>query len=71
MENIINTWLKGRTIPVDKLWRPRGLWDVKDILDNRLICGNKVVCLTRRPAFTTQDDYWYSFLLEAESTPEP
>jgi hypothetical protein len=27
--------------------------------------------LTRRPPFTPQEDSWYSFLLEAESTPWP
>jgi hypothetical protein len=34
-----------------------------------------VVGLTRRPRFTPQENYlinsWYSFLLEAEKTPEP
>jgi hypothetical protein len=29
----------------------------------------KVVSLTRRPSFAPQKDSWYSFLLEAESTP--
>jgi hypothetical protein len=38
-------------------------------LDNRLTDGGKVVSLTRRPPFTPQEDSWYSFLLEAESTP--
>jgi hypothetical protein len=37
-------------------------------LDNRLTDG-KVVSPTRRPLFTSQEDSWYSFLLEAESTP--
>jgi hypothetical protein len=30
-----------------------------------------VVSPTRRPPFTPQEDSWYSFLLEAESTPGP
>jgi hypothetical protein len=38
-------------------------------LDNRLTDGGKVVSLTHRPPFTPQEDSWYSFLLEAESTP--
>jgi hypothetical protein len=39
-------------------------------LDNRLTDGNDVVSLTRRPAtLYPQEDSWYSFLLEAESTP--
>jgi hypothetical protein len=33
--------------------------------------GGKVVSPTRRPLFTPQEDSWYSFLLEAESTPGP
>jgi hypothetical protein len=37
-------------------------------LDNRLTDGGEVVSLTRRPPFTPQEDSWYSFLLEAEST---
>jgi hypothetical protein len=42
-------------------------------LDHRLIDGGEVVSLTRWPRFTPQETYlinsWYSFLLEAESTP--
>jgi hypothetical protein len=37
-------------------------------LDSRLIDGGKVVGLTPRPPFTPQENSWYSFLLEAEST---
>jgi hypothetical protein len=37
-------------------------------LDNRLIDGGKFVNPT---PFTPQEDSWYSFLLEAESTPGP
>jgi hypothetical protein len=41
-------------------------------LDNRLTDGGEVVSLTRRPtALYPQEDSWYSFLLEAESTPGP
>jgi hypothetical protein len=40
-------------------------------LDNRLTDGGKVVSPTRRPLFTPQEDSWYSFLLEDESTPGP
>jgi hypothetical protein len=36
------------------------------LLDNRLTNGGEVVSLTRR-----QEDSWYSFPLEAESTPGP
>jgi hypothetical protein len=40
-------------------------------LHNRLTDGGKVVSPTRLPLFTPQEDSWYSFLLEAESTPGP
>jgi hypothetical protein len=33
--------------------------------------GGKVVSPTRWPFFTPQEDIWYSFLSEAESTPGP
>jgi hypothetical protein len=42
------------------------------LLDNRLTDGGEVVSLTRRPAtLYPQEDSWYSFLFEAESTPGP
>jgi hypothetical protein len=28
-----------------------------------------LLAIMRRPAFTPQEDSWYSFILEAESTP--
>jgi hypothetical protein len=38
-------------------------------LDNQLTDGSEVVSLTRRPtALYPQEDSWYSFLSEAEST---
>jgi hypothetical protein len=37
-------------------------------LDTRLKDGSEVDSLTHRPPFTPQEDTWYSFLLEAEST---
>jgi hypothetical protein len=40
-------------------------------LDNRLTDGGKGVNLTHRLPFITQEDSWYSFLFEAESTPGP
>jgi hypothetical protein len=54
-------------------WRPIGLRDVEapTLLDSRLTDGGKVVSLTRRPPFAPQEVSWYSFLLEAESTPVP
>jgi hypothetical protein len=55
-------------------WRPIGLWDVEAptfSLDNRFADGDEDVNLTRWPPFTPHEDSWYSFLLEAESTPGP
>jgi hypothetical protein len=49
------------------------LWDVASptfSLDSRLTDGGKVVSLMRRPPFIPPEDSWYSFLLEAESTPD-
>jgi hypothetical protein len=40
--------------------------------DNQLTDGGEVVNLIWRPfAFYSQEDSWYSFLLEAESSPRP
>jgi hypothetical protein len=39
-------------------------------LYNRLTDGGEDVSLTRRPHVYTQEDSWYSFLLEAKSTSE-
>jgi hypothetical protein len=55
-------------------WRLLGLPEVEapTFSDSRLTDGGKVVSLTRRPPFNTpQENSWYSFLLEAESTPGP
>jgi hypothetical protein len=59
---------KCKAIPVTDL---RGKYDcetsrLQHFLDNRLTDGGEVVSLVRR----RQEDSWYSFLLEAESTPE-
>jgi hypothetical protein len=42
-----------------------------NILDNRLTDGGEVDSLMRQPSFTPQEDFRYSFLLEAESAPGP
>jgi hypothetical protein len=56
-----------------KPWRPLGLREVEapTFSDIRLIDGGKVGSAIRRPLFTPQENSWYSFLLEAESTPWP
>ena len=51
---------------------PRGFQEVK-VPDYVTMTqdGGKVVSLTHRPLFTPRKYSWYSFLLEAESTPGP
>jgi hypothetical protein len=69
-KEINNKVIVKRTIPVtgrEGLERSR----IPHFLDNRLTDGGKVVSLTRRPPFTPEEVSWYSFLLEAESTPGP
>jgi hypothetical protein len=79
----LSTWTEMLTVifinhkksyPCNRPWRPIGLWDVEAptfSLDNRLTHGDEVISLTRLPPFTRQEDSWYSFLLEADSTPWP
>jgi hypothetical protein len=64
---------QGKAIPVPGLEGPYGCETSRPphFVDNRLTDGGEVVSLTRRPPFTAQGDSWYSFLLEAESTPGP
>jgi hypothetical protein len=52
-------------------WSPLWLRDVETptFSDIPLTDGGKVVSSTRRPPFYPQEDSWYSFLLEADSTP--
>jgi hypothetical protein len=64
---------KRKDIPVTGHGGPKGCETLRvpHCLDSRLTDGGKVVSLTRRPPFTPQEDSWYSFLLQAESTPRP
>jgi hypothetical protein len=54
-------------------WRPLGLREVEapTFSDIRLIDGGKFVSPTSWSRFTPQEDFRYSFLVEAESTPGP
>jgi hypothetical protein len=63
--------VKGKAIPVTGREDPLGCETSRlpHFQDNRLTDGGEVVSLTRRPPFTPQEDSWYSFMLEAESTP--
>jgi hypothetical protein len=38
-------------------------------IDNQLTCEDEVVSLTRRLTLSLHEDSWYSFLLQAKSTP--
>jgi hypothetical protein len=64
---------KGKAIPVTGSGGPYGCETSRlpHLLDNRLTDVSEVVSLTRRPPFTFQEDSWYSFLPESESTPGP
>jgi hypothetical protein len=61
----------GKTIPITDCGGP---WvcetsGLPHFLESRLKDGGEVVSLTCRTPFTLQEDSWYSFLLEVESTP--
>jgi hypothetical protein len=64
---------KDRAIPVRGRGGPQGCETSKfpHFLDNPITDGGDVGSLTRWPSFTPQEDSWYSYLLEAESTPWP
>jgi hypothetical protein len=69
----IRTVIKSKVIPVTGHGGPLGCEMLRfpHFLDNRLTDGGEVVSITRRPSFSPQKDFWYSILLEAESTPGP
>jgi hypothetical protein len=76
MENVYQSAMqmvkgKGNANPVTGRGGPYGSETSRlpHFLDNWLKVGGEVDSLTRRPPFTPQEDSWYSFLLEAESTP--
>jgi hypothetical protein len=70
---ILHTYIKGKAIPLTDHGGPQGCETSRlpHFLDNWLTDGGGVVSLKRWPLFTPQEDSWYSFLLEAESTPVP
>jgi hypothetical protein len=65
---------KGEAIPVTGRRASQGCETSRlpHFLNNRLTDGGEIVSRTPRPAAPySQEDSWYSFLLEAESTPGP
>jgi hypothetical protein len=71
--NFMPVYKKGKPIPVTGRGGPQGCETSRlpHFIGNRLRDGGEVVSLKRRPPFTPQEDSWYSYLLEAESTPGP
>jgi hypothetical protein len=63
-------YLLKKAIRVTDLGGPSGCETPRlpHFLHNRLTDDDEVIILTRRPLFTPQENSWYSFLLEAEST---
>jgi hypothetical protein len=64
---------ESKVIPVTGHGGPQGceMLRLPHFIDNRLTDGSEVVSLTRQLHFNTQEDSWYSFLLEAELSPGP
>jgi len=64
--------LKSKAVPLQAWTGPEGSRKLR--LSDYVTAaqdGGKVVNLTYRPLFTPRKYSWYSFLLEAESTPGP
>jgi hypothetical protein len=48
-------------------WRPMGLWDVKGpTISRQLTDGGEIVSLTCQLCFTSQENSWFLFMLEAD-----
>jgi hypothetical protein len=60
---------EGTAIPVTGRGDPQGCETSRlaHCLDNRLKDVGKIVRPTRRPPFSLREDFWYTFLLDAES----
>ena len=63
---------KGKAIPLQAWSGPEGSRKLRfpDFMTTAQD-GGKVVSLTHRPSLPCRKHTWYSFLLEAESTPGP
>jgi hypothetical protein len=64
---------KSKTIPVTVRGGPYDceISMLSHVLDRRLTDVVELISFTRRLPFTPQEDSWYSFLLQEESTPGP
>jgi hypothetical protein len=64
--------IKGKAVPLQVWSGPEGSRKLRypDCMTTAQD-GDKVVSLTHRPPLPPRKCSWYSFLLEAESTPEP
>ena len=61
---------KGKSVPLQAWSGPEGSRNLRfPDFTTTAQEGGKVVSLTHRPYFTPRKSSWYSFLLEAESTP--
>ena len=72
VESASYTMGKGKSVPSQAWSGPEGSRKLRfpDYMTTTQD-GGKVVSLTHRPLFTPRKCSWYSFLLEAESTPAP
>jgi hypothetical protein len=63
--------VKSKGYPCNRPWRPIGLWDVEaPTFSIQSAHRWRWDCQPYAPAaLNPQEDSWYSFLLEAESTP--
>jgi hypothetical protein len=73
LSNVTKMCVKGKAVSATGYGGPQGCETLRlpHYLNSRLTDGSKVDSLTRRLPFTPQEDSWYLFLLEAESTPGP
>ena len=70
--NVHRIIIKGKAVPLQAWSGPEGSRKLRfpDFMTTAQD-GGKVVSHTYRPLFTPSKCSWYSFLLEAESTPGP
>jgi hypothetical protein len=70
---MINILKKGKAVPVTGREGPEGCERSRfpHFVDNGLTDGGQVVSRTHRQAPPPQEFSWYSFPLDAESTPGP